>query len=98
MAIATLSVSGAVEPRGVQRARALGVAVRFALGHALLLALGASTIILLGWTLPLVVERGGEMLGGALLIALGAIALWGVSAGQVYGHTHRHGHEAAPHW
>jgi nickel/cobalt exporter len=98
MAIATLSVSGGAEAPAVTRARALGVAVRFALGHALLLAVGASAIILLGWTLPLVVERSGEMLGGVLLIALGAIALWGVSAGRVYGHTHRHGHEAAPHW
>ena len=98
MAIATLSVSGGAEAPAVKRARALGVAVRFALGHALLLAIGASALILLGWSLPLVVERGGEMLGGLLLIVLGGIALWGVSAGRVYGHTHRHGHEATPHW
>ena len=98
MAIAALSLGGGGEAPGVQRARALGVAVRFALGHALLLALGASAIILLGWSLPIVVERGGEVLGGLLLIALGGVALWGVSAGRVYGHTHRHGHETAPHW
>jgi|SRR5436190_2066632 len=98
MAIATLSVSGGSEAPAVKRARALGVAVRFALGHALLLAIGASALILLGWSLPLVVERGGEMLGGLLLIVLGGIALWGVSAGRVYGHIHRHGHEATPHW
>ena len=98
MAIATLSISGGSEAPAVRRARALGVAIRFALGHALLLALGASAIILLGWSLPLVVERGGVLLGGVLLIALGAIALWGVTAGRVYGHTHRHGEEAAPHW
>ena len=98
MAIATLSVSGGTEAPAIKRARALGVAIRFALGHALLLALGAGAIILLGWSLPIVVERGGEMLGGILLIALGAVALWGVGAGRVYGHTHRHGHEATPHW
>jgi hypothetical protein len=98
MAIATLSMSAGAEAPAVKRARALAVAVRFALGHALLLALGASAIILLGWSLPLVVERGGEMLGGVLLIVLGAVALWGVSAGRVYGHTHRHSDEAAPHW
>ena len=98
MAIATLSVTAGAEAPAVRRARALGVAVRFALGHALLLALGASAIIVLGWTLPLVVERGGEMLGGVLLIVLGATALWGVAAGRVYGHTHRHGHESEPHW
>jgi len=98
MAIAALSVGSGAEAPAVKRARALGVAVRFAIGHALLLAVGAGAIILLGWTLPLVVERGGELLGGVLLIVLGAIPLWGVSAGRVYGHTHRHGHEAAPHW
>jgi nickel/cobalt transporter (NicO) family protein len=98
MAIATLSVSASTEAPAVRRARALGVAVRFAVGHALLLALGASAIIVLGWTLPLVVERGGEMLGGMLLIVLGGIALWGVVAGRVYGHIHRHGRESAPHW
>jgi len=98
MAIATLSVSAGTEAPAVRRARALGVAVRFALGHALLLAFGASAIIILGWTLPLVVERGGEMLGGLLLIVLGAMALWGVAAGRVYGHTHRHGQESEPHW
>ena len=98
MAIATLSVSGGTEAPAIARARALGVAVRFALGHALLLALGASAIMLLGWSLPIVVERSGEMLGGILLIALGAVALWGVSAGRVYAHTHLHGHDAASHW
>ena len=45
-----------------------------------------------------VVERGGEMLGGALLIVLGAIALWGLGSGRVYGHSHRHGHEPRAHW
>lgn len=98
MAIATLSVSAGTEAPAIRRARALGVAVRFAVGHALLLAVGASAIIVLGWTLPVVVERGGEMLGGVLLIVLGGTALWGVAAGRVYGHTHRHGHEAEPHW
>jgi nickel/cobalt exporter len=98
MAIATLSLSTGTEAPAVRRARALGVAIRFALGHALLLALGASAIVLLGWSLPMVVERGGEMLGGLLLIVLGGAALWGVAAQRVYGHTHRHGHESAPHW
>jgi nickel/cobalt exporter len=82
----------------VKRARALGVAVRFAVGHAVLLALGAGTLLLLGWSLPIVVERGGELLGGLLLIVLGAVALWGLGAGRVYGHTHLHGQEQAPHW
>lgn len=98
MAIATLSVGTGTEAPAVKRARALSVAFRFAVGHALLLALGASAIILLGWSLPMVVERGGEMLGGVLLVGLGAIGLWGVGAGRVYGHTHLHGRETTAHW
>ena len=88
MAIAALSLGTAGETPAVQRARALGIAVRFAAGHALLLALGAGALLALGWSLPVVVERGGEMLGGTLLIVLGAIGLWGVAAGRVYSHAH----------
>ena len=98
MAIAALSVGPGGEAPAIKRARAVGVAVRFAVGHAVLLAVGASALILLGWSLPLFVERGGELLGGLLLIVLGGVALWGVGAGRVYGHTHLHGHEHAPHW
>jgi hypothetical protein len=98
MAIAALSLGPAGEATGTQRTRALGVAVQFAIGHALLLALGAGALILLGWSLPLVVERGGEMLGGTLLVLFGAIGIWSVFGGRVYGHTHRHGSEPAPHW
>jgi nickel/cobalt transporter (NicO) family protein len=98
MAIAALSVGSAGETPAIQRARALAVAVRFAIGHALLLGVGAGALIALGWSLPLVVERGGEMLGGLLLIVLGGLGLWGVAAGKVYGHSHRHGGEPAAHW
>jgi hypothetical protein len=98
MAIAALSLAPVGE-NGVQtRARALGVAVRFAAGHALLLTIGAGALIALGWSLPLVVERGGEVLGGVLLVVLGGVALWGVVGGRVYGHTHVHGAEDASHW
>jgi nickel/cobalt transporter (NicO) family protein len=98
MAIAALSLNTSGETPALQRARAFGVAVRFAIGHALLLALGAGALVALGWSLPIVVERGGEVLGGLLLIVLGALGLWGVAAGKVYGHTHRHGEEPAAHW
>ena len=54
--------------------------------------------IVLGWSLPLVVERSGEMLGGMLLIVFGVVGLWSVAAGRVYGHTHVHGREQAPHF
>jgi hypothetical protein len=98
MAIAALSLGTTGEAPAVQRARALGIAVRFAFGHALLLALGAGALIALGWSLPLVVERGGEVLGGVLLIVIGGFGLAGVFSGRLYGHTHRHGHEPAAHW
>jgi nickel/cobalt exporter len=98
MAIAALSLGTAGETSAVRRTRAFGVAVRFAIGHALLLAVGAGLLVVLGWSLPLVVERGGEVLGGMLLIVLGAIGAWGAFSGKVYGHSHRHGREPAPHW
>lgn len=98
MAIAALSLGTAGESAAVQRARALGIAVRFAAGHALLLAFGAGALIALGWSLPIVVERGGEMLGGSLLIVLGAVGLWGIAAGRVYGHTHPDAREPKAHW
>jgi nickel/cobalt transporter (NicO) family protein len=98
MAIAALSLRGGTDAPAMQRTRALGVAFRFACGHALLLALGAGVLVVLGWSLPLVVERGGEMLGGTLLVALGVAGFWSVAAGRVYGHSHTHGHEPAPHF
>lgn len=98
MGIVALSIGAADQSPAAQRARALGIAVKFAIGHALLLAVGAGALIALGWSLPLAVERGGEMLGGAILIVLGAIGLWGFAAGGVYGHSHQHGDEPAAHW
>ena len=98
MAIAALSAGGAAETARVQRTRALSIAFRFACGHAMLLALGAGALLALGWSLPVMFERLGELLGGGLLIALGGIGLWAVRAGRVYGHSHRHGNEPAAHW
>lgn len=98
MAIAALSIGSGAETAAVKRTRALGVAVSFAIGHALLLAVGAGLLIALGWSLPLVVERGGEMLGGVLLVVLGGVGLWGIVSVRVYGHTHHHGDEPAAHW
>jgi hypothetical protein len=97
MAIAALSVDGRVLSPSARRARALGVAVRFACGHALLLAAGAGLIVLIGWSIPEMVERGGEVLGGALLVVMGGIGLWGVLSGYVYGHSHGHAHDAHDH-
>ena len=98
MAIAALSVGGTTETAAAQRTRALSIALRFACGHAMLLALAAGGLLALGWSLPVMSERLGELLGGGLLIGLGAIGLWAVRAGRVYGHSHRHRGEAAAHW
>jgi hypothetical protein len=98
MAIAALSLGSTGERPAIQRTRAFGIALRFALGHAALLGFGAAAILALGWSLPIVFERAGEMLGGVLLVVLGGIGLWGLRAGRIYGHTHRHGNEPAPHW
>lgn len=98
MAIAALSLGTSGESPAVQRTKAIGVAVQFALGHALLLAIGAGALLVLGWSLPVMVERGGEMLGGMLLVVFGLIGLWGVFSGRLYGHTHQHGGEPIAHW
>jgi hypothetical protein len=98
MGIAALSLAPVPGGPAALRARAFGVAFRFAAGHALLLSLGAAALILLGWSLPIAFERSGEVLGGALLIVLGAVALWGAIAGKVYAHSHAHSGEPAPHF
>ena len=98
MGIAALSLTPGADGATSARARALAIAVRFAVGHALLLGAGASALILLGWSLPAVVERGGEVLGGVLLIVLGLVGLVGAASGRVYGHTHTHSGEPAAHW
>jgi len=101
MAIAALSVDEgvSVESPVARRARALAVAVRFALGHALLLAIGAGLIVAIGWSIPAPVERGGEMLGGALLIVMGLVTLQHIrshvpprasSLEPRHSHTHSH--------
>jgi hypothetical protein len=98
MAIAALSVARTGETAAVQRTRALSIAFRFACGHAVLLAAGAGALIALGWTLPFLFERTSEIVGGIVLIGLGGAGIWSVWAGRVYGHSHRHGTAAAPHW
>jgi hypothetical protein len=95
MGIAALSLGTGGTTATARRSKALGVAVRFAVGHAVLLALGAGALMLLGWSLPLWFERGGEMLGGVLLIVLGGVALWATATGRVYAHAHSHGQPAS---
>lgn len=90
MAIATLSAGRSTHDRPYSRT--FGVAVRFALGHALLLAVGTTLVIIVGWNIPVVVERAGEMLGGIVLIGLGAIGLWMGWTRRFYVHSHAHTH------
>ena len=92
MAIAALSMDGgAGTPAAARRSRALGVALRFAAGHALLLGIGAGLIVLVGWSIPPHVERGGEMLGGALLIIMGLVTLQHLRHHHHAAHSH-HSH------
>jgi nickel/cobalt exporter len=95
MAIAALSVG----PRqGEPRQHPVRVAVAFAVGHAVLLAAGAALVVTLGWQIPALVERTGEVVGGVLLIALGAFALWVAAGRRLYGHSHAHGDPPRAHW
>ena len=89
MAIAALSVDSG---HAARRARSLAIASRFAIGHALLLGIGAGLLVLIGWTLPPGVERGGEMLGGALLIVMGIVTLQHLRADRGARHHHHHSH------
>jgi len=96
MAIAALSMDGDLGDRSARarRARALGVAVRFAAGHAILLGIGAGLIVAIGWSIPPHVERGGEMLGGALLIVMGLVTLQHLRSHGVTGPAPRTPHSA----
>jgi hypothetical protein len=96
MAVAALSVRApGDQDRGMHPMR---VALGFALGHALLLLVGSIAVILLGWQIPVLLERTGEVVGGGLLIALGAFSLWVACSQQLYGHTHTHGQPGHTHW
>lgn len=96
MAIATLSMDGGDASLSARRASALGVALRFAIGHALLLGCGAGLIVLVGWSIPPHVERGGEMLGGALLIVMGLVTLQHLRHGYRDHHSHATHHSHLP--
>jgi len=96
MAIAALSVDGKTGLS--ERRHPVRVAFAFALGHAVLLAAGAAVVLLLGWQIPVLVERTGEVVGGLLLIALGAFTLWVTAGRRLYGHSHAHGDPPHSHW
>ena len=95
MAITALSVGS---PAAATRARTFRVAVGFAAGHAVLLTIGSALVILAGWTIPVLVERAGEIAGGCILMGLGAAGLWMAVTRRLYGHTHPHGASLHSHW
>jgi hypothetical protein len=93
MAIAAL----AVRRSGGSHVGVLRTAVGFAFGHALVLGLGAVLAVALGVVVPVAVSAGAERVGGALLVVLGAVGLWGLVSGRAYGHIHDDGSRPA-HW
>jgi hypothetical protein len=86
MAIAALSTDGRERPT---RLRIVQTALGFAVGHMVVLAVGAAVAIGFGLVLPSAVTGGAETLGGLLLIAFGAVGLWGVFSGRAYSHLHQ---------
>ena len=85
MAIAALSVGS---PNASTRTQTFRVALGFAFGHAMLLAAGTTLAVIAGWTIPILVERTGEVAGGFILIALGLAGLWMAMTRRVHGHAH----------
>ena len=79
---------------GVALARVMSAATAARLGQAAALLMAVTSIVLGGFWMATRLAK----FGGAVLIALGAAGIWGVLAGRVYGHSHRHGNETAPHW
>lgn len=87
MAIAALAVDGQRRDDRVIMRTAIG----FAIGHAVVLGIGAGLALGLGLALPVAFEAGAERLGGLLLVALGAIGVWGIATGRTFGHAHAEG-------
>jgi hypothetical protein len=85
LAIAALSAD---DRAGRSRARVVQTAVGFALGHTMVLAIGGAAAVLFGVVLPAAVSSGAERLGGALLVAMGVVALWTLASGRAYTHIH----------
>jgi nickel/cobalt exporter len=91
-AVASLAVRG-----NARHAAAVGF--RFGLSHAAALGSLVLLAVALGVSVPAELERGCEVLGGALLCALGAMATWGDGAVLTV-HRHRgleHAHDSGWH-
>jgi hypothetical protein len=57
----------------------------------LVLGVGVVAAVAFGLVLPAAFAAGAERLGGALLVVLGALGLWGVMSGRAYTHLHQEG-------
>ncbi len=60
--------------------------------------MGALVGLLIGWSIPADVDRGGELVAGAMLVVLGGLGLWAVATRRVYAHRHPHGDPNHVHW
>jgi len=94
MAIAALSAHGRDDQ---VRGKAFRVALRFACGHAVVLGVSAAAVLLFGWQVPVVLERGGELVGGWLLVVLGGMGFWVLINREVYTPAHVHSSNLARH-
>ena len=94
MAIAALSAHGRDDQ---VRGKVFRVALRFACGHAVVLGASAAAVLLFGWQVPVVLERGGELVSGWLLVVLGGMGFWVLINREVYTPAHVHSSHLARH-
>ncbi len=94
MAIAALSAHGRDDQ---VRGKVFRVALRFACGHAVVLGASAAAVLLFGWQVPVVLERGGELVSGWLLVVLGGMGFWVLINREVYTPAHVHSSNLARH-
>ena len=83
--------------RGARSKEALIMGLRFGLGHMATLVLIGSLGIILNFTIPPSLEKGSEILGGILLVLLGAWILYDSLQGKFYLHGHLHAHSGENH-
>lgn len=79
------------------RARsAVRLGVMWGLGHSLVLLAVGGTVTALGWTIPLTIQDGAEIVVGFLLVGLGLWTLWRVRR-EWHPHVHHHAHDGSDH-
>ncbi len=81
------------EHKSVRKAAMLGVA--WGIGHSIALMTAGVLVLALKLTIPAAIEAWLEFLIGALLVFLGARAIWNALKEKL--HSHSHGHEGKKH-